>query len=236
LYTVLEEAGRTGVPLFRPLLLNYQHDTNALDLDDQFMVGSDLLVAPVLRRDMTSRMVYLPQGEWIDYWTGRRITVGMGGAMTRVEAPLEIVPMFIRAGAVIPMGPEMNYVHEKTADPITFMIYPNQKGQAETTLYEDDGVSPAYKQGVFRRTSVSVSRSGNGFQIEVGAPQGKHDPKPRSFVFVVKSMAAARQVLVDGKPLASAGANERKSGWYKDEDGVAVRISDDGKPHRIQAR
>ena len=233
LYTTLEEAARTGVPVFRPLLLNYQQDGNTLDLDDQFMIGSDLLVAPILKRDLTSRMVYLPQGTWIDYWTGKRIT---GGSMTRVEAPIETVPMFVRAGAIIPMGPEMNYVGEKPADPMTFMIYPDENGQAATALYEDDGVSPAYRQGVFRRTPVSVSRSGNGFQIEVGAREGSYNPKPRNLIFIVKSMSAPRQVLVDGKPLAAAGANEPNTGWHKVEDGVAVRIADDGKPHRIQAR
>jgi alpha-glucosidase len=233
LYTTLEEAARTGVPVFRPLLLNYQQDTNTLDLDDQFMIGSELLVAPILKRDITSRMVYLPQGTWIDYWTGKRIT---GGSMIRVEAPLETVPMFVRAGAIIPMGPEMNYVGEKPADPMTFVIYPDEKGKASTALYEDDGVSPAYRQGAFRRTPVSVSRSGNGFQIEVGAREGSYNPGPRSLVFVFKSALAARQVLVDGKPLAASAANESKSGWYKVDDGVAVRIADDGKAHRIQAR
>ncbi|HTG17158.1 MAG TPA: glycoside hydrolase family 31 protein, partial [Blastocatellia bacterium] len=233
LYTTLEEAARTGVPVFRPLLLNYQQDANTLDLDDEFMIGSELLVAPILKRDMTSRMVYLPQGTWIDYWTGKRIT---GGSMIRVEAPLETVPMFVRAGSIIPMGPEMNYVGEKPADPMTFVIYPDESGQAATALYEDDGVSPAYRQGIFRRTPVSVSRSGNGFQIEVGAREGSYNPKPRNLIFVVKSMSAPRQVLVDGKPLAAAGANESKSGWYRVDDGVAVRIADDGKAHRIQVR
>src|ERR1041385_7926373 len=122
LYTALEDAGRTGVPMFRPLLLNYQQDSNTLNIDDEFMIGSDLLVAPVLKRDMTSRMVYLPQGTWIDYWTDKRIT---GGTMVRVEAPLEIVPMFVRAGASIPMGPEMNYVGEKLTGPLSFVIYPD---------------------------------------------------------------------------------------------------------------
>jgi alpha-glucosidase len=236
LYSALEEAGRTGVPLFRPLLLNYQQDPNTLNLDDQFMIGNDLLIAPILKRDLTSRMVYLPRGTWIDYWTGKRITVGEGGTMTRVEAPLETVPMFVRAGTIIPMGPEMNYVGEKPADPMTFEIYPDQNAPASTTLYEDDGVSPAYRQGAFRRTRVSVSRSANGFQIEAGAPEGSYDPKPRNLVFVVKSMPMGRQVLVDGKPLTASGANETKSGWYRVADGVAVRIADDGKAHRIQVR
>jgi alpha-glucosidase len=231
LYTTLEEAARTGVPVFRPLLLNYQQDTNALDLDDQFMIGSDLLVAPILRRDLTSRMVYLPQGTWIDYWTGKRIN---GGTMIRVEAPLETVPMFVRAGAIIPMGPEMNYVGEKAIDPMTFEIYPDESGNASTALYEDDGASPAYKQGAFRRTRVSVSRSGDAFQIKIDAPEGSYNPGPRSFVFMLKRAATAKEVLVDNKALNPIAPNETKTGWHKLGDGTAVRITDDGKAHQIR--
>lgn len=231
LYSTIEEAGRTGVPLFRPLLLNYQQDTNTLNLDDEFMVGTELLVAPILKRDLTSRMVYLPQGIWIDYWTGKRIT---GGTMIRVEAPLETVPMFVRAGSIIPMGPEMNYVGEKRSDPLMFAIYPDANGQASTSLYEDDGVSPAYKLGVFRRTGVSVSKSGSGFQVSLSAPEGSYNPGSRSLVFVVASTFRANRVLVDGKPLTQTAQNETKTGWYNLGDGAAVRITDDGKAHQIQ--
>jgi alpha-glucosidase (family GH31 glycosyl hydrolase) len=178
-------------------------------------------------------MVYLPQGTWIDYWTGKRMA---GGTMMRVEAPLETVPMFVRAGSILPMGPEMNYVGEKPVDPITFVIYPDSNGQASTALYEDDGVSPAYKQGVFRRTQVSVSRSATGIQTDVAAPQGSYNPGARNLIFILKSATGIRQVLVNGKLLVSALQNETKSGWYKVEDGVAVRIVDDGKAHKILVR
>ena len=154
--------------------------------------------------------------------------------MTRIEAPLETVPMFVRAGTIIPMGPEMNYVGEKPSDPMTFVIYPDENGKASTTLYEDDGVSPAYKQGVFRRTRLSVSRSGKGFQISINAPEGSYNPGPSSLVFAVRSVSEARQVLVDGKPLATGASNGTGTGWYKLADGTAVRIMDDGKVHQIQ--
>jgi alpha-glucosidase len=230
LYSSLEEGSRTGVPLFRPLLLNYQQDPNTVNLDDQFMVGSDLLVAPLVRRDLTSRMVYLPQGSWIDYWTGRQMP---GGSMIRVDAPLEIVPMFVRAGAIIPMGPEMNYVGERPTDPLTFMIYPDESGQAATTLYEDDGVSPAYKQGVFRRTRISASTIRGRFQIELSAPEGTYNPGPRTLAFVLQSPSNATSVRIDGKPLTVASANEIKSAWSNTGDAVTVRLIDDGRAHRI---
>ncbi|HYO90713.1 MAG TPA: TIM-barrel domain-containing protein, partial [Pyrinomonadaceae bacterium] len=184
LYTTLEESHRTGLPVFRPLLLNYQQDYNTLNMDDQFMIGTDLLVAPVLKPDVTSRMVYLPEGVWFDYWTGRKYA---GPNMIRMDAPLETVPMFVRGGAIIPMGPEMNYIGEKPSDPLTFEIYADDKGQAATVLYEDDGNSPAYKRGVSRRTAVRAAPSGRGWQINVDAPEGSYKAGARSLVFNIKS-------------------------------------------------
>ena len=233
LYTTLEEAHRTGVPLFRPLLLNYQQDSNTLNLDDQFMVGNDLLVAPILKADQTSRMVYLPAGVWYDYWTNKKYS---GETMMRVEAPLEVVPMFVRGGAIIPLWPEMNYLGEKPADPLTFIIYPDEEGIAATTLYEDDGASPAYKAGVSRRTPVRVSRTAGGYDISVGLAVGIYAPGPRKLVFIVKSVLSAHQVSLDGKPLAPLQANQREGGWLQTPEGLVVQLADDSAPHQIRVK
>ncbi len=198
LYTTLEEAHHTGVPLFRPVMLNYQDDENTYNLDDEFMIGEDLLVAPIVKPDVTARLVYLPKGTWYDYWTARKY---QGGMTIRVEAPLETVPMFIRGGAIIPLGPSMNYVGEKRVDPITFAIYPDDKGSAATTLYEDDGLSPAYQDGAFRRTTLSLRRTANGYIASINAPVGQFNPGARRFSFVIKSAPASRVVTVpdDGR-------------------------------------
>lgn len=233
LYTTLEEAHRTGVPVFRPLLLNYQDDYQTLNLDDQFMVSADLLVAPVLKPDVTSRMVYLPAGTWFDYWTGKKYS---GPQMVRVQAPLDVVPMFVRGGAIIPMGPEMNYVGEKPVDPLTFEIYPDAQGEAATTLYEDDGNSPAYKQGVFRRTSVRASQTGRGWRISLGTPEGNYQPGARAFVFNIKSETTPRSVTLDGKTIGPLSASARENGWRSDKNGVTIGISDDGKAHQIEIK
>jgi alpha-glucosidase len=184
LYTTLEEAHRTGVPVFRPLLLNYQDDPNTYNLDDQFMIGSDILVAPVMKPDVTRRLVYLPRGVWYDYWTNKKFE---GATTITVDAPLDTVPMFVRGGAIIPSGPAMNHVGEKPVDPITFSIYPDSNGSASTTLYEDDGVSPAYKQERFRRTNVNVVRAGAGYMVRLSPPAGSYDPGSRKFSFVIKT-------------------------------------------------
>jgi alpha-glucosidase len=199
LYTNLEEAHRTGVPLFRPLVLNYPEDSSTYNLDDEFMIGDDLLVAPIVKPDVTSRLVYLPGGIWYDYWTDKKYE---GGNMIHVDAPLDSVPMFVRGGAILPMGPEMNYVGEKPFDPITFAVYPDERGSASSTLYEDDGLTPAYKDGAFRRTTVNVSRADNSFVVSVGAPSGQFHPGTRKFGFVIKSAAANPKMLMiadDGK-------------------------------------
>ncbi len=195
LYTTLEEAHRTGVPLFRPLVLDYQDDPNTYNLDDEFMIGNDLLVAPVVKPDVTRRLVYLPKGSWYDYWTNKKYE---GGTMISAEAPLETVPMFVRAGAIIPTAPEMNYVGEKPQDPITFLVYPDDSGSASTTLYEDDGISPTYKQKGYRRTDVGVKRVGQGYLVTVGSPEGRYRPGNRRLGFVIKSNRLSRiQTVAD---------------------------------------
>ena len=107
--------------------------------------------------------------------------------MISVDAPLETVPMFVRAGAIIPTAPPMNYTGEKPHDPITFNIYPDATGKASTSLYEDDGSSPAYKQDVFRRTAVTVKRFGRIYSASVSAPEGSYKPGNRKFTFIVRS-------------------------------------------------
>jgi alpha-glucosidase len=218
LYTVLEDSHRTGVPMFRPLLLNYQEDENALEIDDEFMIGSDLLAAPILKANLTSRLVYLPVGVWYDYWTGARHE---GGRMIRVEAPLETVPLFVRGGAILPLGQEMNYVGEKPSNPLHFDVYPDARGEASMSLYEDDGLTEAYRQGTFRRTTVDYRRTPTGEQIDVGAAQGSFRPASRELEFTVRPTSAMRRVTIDGKRQASA---------------AVVRIGDDGQSHRIELR
>ncbi len=189
LYTTLEEAHRTGVPLFRPLVLNYQDDANTYNIDDEFMIGEDLLLAPILSPGQTGRLVYLPKGSWFDYWTGKKY---LGGTMVRVEAPLETVPMFVRAGAIVPTGPEIKHVGEKPRDVVYLSIYPDEKGNAKGVVYDDDGNSPAYKQGRFRRTTIDVSRSQAGFRATVTS-DGSYDPGKRRLIFAVKSSGMGKQ-------------------------------------------
>jgi alpha-glucosidase len=225
LYSLLEEAHRTGVPLFRPLLLNYQDDESTYNLDDQFMIGNDLLVAPILKPDVSRRRVYLPRGIWYDYWTNKKFS---GETTITVDAPLDTAPLFIRGGAIIPLGPEMSYVGEKPLEP-SFVIYPDETNKALATLYEDDGVSPAYKQAVFRRTEVYFS----GSRIEVGDAAGTYTPPPRLLSFLLPNRSIPRTVLSDGKVLRRSNVGP---GWSRGNNVLQIKIRDDGRAHTIEIR
>ena len=230
LYTTLEEAHRTGVPLFRPLVLNYQDDPTTLTVDDEYMVGDDLLAAPVLKSGAAARLVYLPKGIWYDFWSG---AVRRGGTMISVEAPLEATPLFVRGGSIIPTGPEMNYVGEKPCDPVRFDVYPDEDGRAVTVIYEDDGESTAYLQEVWRRTKVDYARSDSGALIHLGLPTGNYLIAPRIAEFVIHGGRAPQRVLLDGHPLSPAPTTE-STGWTVKGDLFDVRIRDDGRAHALQ--
>ena len=142
--------------------------------------------------------------------------------MIRVEAPLETVPLFVRGGAILPLGPEMNYAGEKPGDPLRFEIYPDAGGEASTLLYEDDGLTEAYLQGSFRQTSLSYRHTAAGDRIDIGASKGTFHPAPRDLLFTVRpASSTVRKVSIDGKRQASA---------------ATVHIADDGRSHRIELR
>jgi alpha-glucosidase len=222
LYTTLENAHRTGVPLFRPLVLNYQSDENTFNLDDQFIVGDDLLVAPIAKPDVTSRLVYLPEGKWYDYWTNKPLA---GGSTIRADAPLDTVPMYVRGGSIIPLGPDMKFVGEKPLDPINFNIYPDERGAASAVLYEDDGESPGYSSGVFRRTAVAYGTAAGRATIRVAAPQGSYRVAARQFIFSVRTDQRPSRVTVDGRALSQGAEGQ---GWNYKDGWLVVPVQDNG--------
>jgi alpha-glucosidase len=225
LYSVLEEAHRTGLPLLRPLLLAYPADADAVNAEDEFLVGADLLAAPVLHAGRTNRLVYLPAGEWVDYWTGQAIS---GPRTFEADAPLDTIPLYARAGAILPLGPELNYVGEKVSEPIDYWIYPDGNGEARTSLYEDDGVSTAYLTGAFRRTEIQYRQvSGGGAHITAKGA-GAYRPASRVVRFHLHGAAWSR-VEWRGRALGSLPAGDLLSaGLGADASGPFVQVPDDG--------
>jgi alpha-D-xyloside xylohydrolase len=132
LYAAARRAAQ-GVPLARPLVYDHPLDRTTWHIDDEYMLGPDLLVAPMFKA-RGSRDIYLPAGGWYDYWTDHRFD---GGHWIRYEAELETLPLFVRAGAVLPMGPDLQYANERAWDPLDFEVYPGNEGVTEIELTDD---------------------------------------------------------------------------------------------------
>jgi alpha-D-xyloside xylohydrolase len=149
------------------------------------MYGPAFLVAPVMEPKATTRAVYLPHGaDWFDFWTGKKFH---GGQTVATEAPLEQIPLYIRAGSIIPFGPDIQYTNEKPADPIELRVYPGANGRF--TLYEDEGDNYNYEKGVY--STIPVTWDEKKQLLTVGARQG-HFPgmlMRRAFSAVIVSPA-----------------------------------------------
>jgi alpha-glucosidase (family GH31 glycosyl hydrolase) len=209
-YTLAWQAHRDGLPTMRPLVLNHPDDPNVWDLGSQYLWGDDLLVAPVTRRGATHWTVYLPEGEWHDFWTHERYS-GPGGVT--VEAPLARVPLFARRGAIIPLGPVMQYAGEQALAEITLLTYPS--GSSSFTLYEDDGESNAYRDGAHAETRFDCIQDASGVTFRVNAPIGDGSliPAGRRYICKLRADQAPRRIVAEGIGVLAKGEESEPGQW-----------------------
>jgi alpha-glucosidase/alpha-D-xyloside xylohydrolase len=142
-YTLMREACDTGLPLMRALWLHYPNDPEAVKLGDEYLWGRDILVAPVVEKGAKSRRVYLPAGDWYDWWTHEKLT-----GRRWIERPVDLrtMPLYVRAGAVISLDPVRQFTAEKVNQPTTIAVYPGADGTF--VLYDDDGSTLDYKRDI----------------------------------------------------------------------------------------
>jgi alpha-glucosidase (family GH31 glycosyl hydrolase) len=221
-YTLAWQAHCRGLPLMRPLVLNYPDDPRCWDLATQYLWGDDLLVAPVTRPGARQWPVHLPKGTWHDYWTGER---HIGPGNVSVEAPLDRLPLFVRSGAIIPFGPVMQFDREREADAITLLTYP--EGSSSFMLYEDDGVTNDYLAGRSARTSFACEADEKGLSCAVAAPEGEASllPDKRSYTFKIHAPRKPRRVNVDGLAVPAEGATAGGAGWWHEEGFLHLRLA-----------
>jgi alpha-glucosidase (family GH31 glycosyl hydrolase) len=146
-YTITREARDTGLPLMRALWLHYPNDPEAVKLGSEYLWGRDLLVAPVTEKAATSRRVYLPAGNWFDWWTSQKVS-----GKQWIDRPVDLatMPIYVRAGAIIPFDPVRQYTSEPVNGPTTLKVFPGADG--DFTFYDDDGESPRYLNGSDSKT------------------------------------------------------------------------------------
>lgn len=141
-YSVAYRSYQTGAPYMRALFMDFPDDPKALDIPDEYMYGPAFLVAPVTKQGATQRTVYLPAGsDWYNYWTNERLH---GGATITVDAPIDILPLFVRAGSIVPLGSEVQSA-QQSQTVASVRVYPGADGTF--TLFRDDGKTYAYEKG-----------------------------------------------------------------------------------------
>lgn len=183
IYTLGAKTTFDGYTPMRALAFDFLADEKVLGIKDEFMFGPALLVAPVTEEGATSRDVYLPKGaEWYDFWTGKRMS---GGQTIRRDAPLNVLPLYVRAGSILPMGPEEEYTGEYPAAPVELRVYPGADGEAK--LYSDDGLTYGYEKGQY--AWIPMRWDDGAHTLTMGARQGQvagADGGEEFYVTVVK--------------------------------------------------
>jgi alpha-glucosidase len=216
IYNVMHDTAKTGLPAMRPLVLDYPDDPATYGMDDEYLFGSDLLLAPVLREAATARDVYLPKGGWIEVATGKRFEGGRGYTL---PVTLATIPLFAKAGAFVFRQPVVQHTGQMPGQPLIVEVYAADRGHG--SLYEDDGLSFKFEQGQTMTRLFNQERSGNHVQVAVAPPEGDWRPAPRHLRLVVQVATTPATITVNGSALPRA-TGPGASGWTLDDRGFVV--------------
>jgi alpha-glucosidase/alpha-D-xyloside xylohydrolase len=197
LYSAVRETSRTGMPIMRAMWLHYPGDPLASARGDQFLWGRDILVAPVVEKNATSRRLYLPRGAWFDFWDEQRVE---GGREIDRAVDLATTPLYVRAGAIVPTGPVRQYTDEPVDGPLTVTVYPGADGAFE--LFEDDGRSFRYRDGDWMGLSFRWQDAARRLTIALTPGSRMRPPLTRDIVVRVAGSTRTRAVKFSGQPLS----------------------------------
>src|SRR6476661_7347414 len=207
IYSLAGAAYHNNSTLMRALVMDFPSDTAVLSIGDQFLFVPSLLINPVYMYQQRTRELYLPKGTgWYDVYTGKYTN---GGQHITADAPYERIPVFVREGAIIPFGPELQYTSEKPADTITLYVYTGKDGAFN--LYEDEGTNYNYEKGLFATIPITYKEAGK--TVTIGNRKGSfagmlnkrifrivavtpNQPKP------IDGAAPVKEIMYDGKPVS----------------------------------
>jgi alpha-D-xyloside xylohydrolase len=183
IYALAWKTTSESYTIMRPLVMDFRTDLRAQNIGDQFLFGPAILVNPVTEPGATSRRIYLPQTTWYDFWTGTALP---GGRAIDAGAPLDRMPLYVRAGSIVPLGPDVEYASEKSADPIELRVYRGANGSF--TLYEDENDNYNYEKGVYSTIPFSWDDTSHTLTIgdRTGSFPGMLTMRKLQIVFVDK--------------------------------------------------
>jgi alpha-glucosidase len=220
IYTEARRTYDTGIAFFRPLYYDWPEEAAAYDSKGEYLFGEQMLAAPVTApadkiTGLATEKVWLPEGEWIEWPTGKHLT---GPTSVERSFSIEQTPVYLRAGAIVPMQPPMLYTGEKPVDPLIVNVWPLATGKSSRySLYEDSGVSVQYQRGVFARTPIKATQTGDTLRVEIGAVEGSYPGmlKTRGIEVRLPADWPPASVTVNGVAVKHAGPTGKggQSGW-----------------------
>jgi alpha-glucosidase len=253
LYTLAEETTRTGLPMVRPLFLEFPDaaaDGHPLDLDGpsagEFLLGSSLLIAPSpWPEQLDDYLAEVPSADWYDYWTGKKIepfaappdpaqpaSASAGRFVTvKLHPELASLPVFVRGGAIVPIAPLVQSTNEKPQGPLTLRIY--RGGQTDPcvgSIYLDDGKTFAYTKGSFLRINFTCNTDSDGAHIHISTHEGSYKP------WWTEIRAEMYGWGSDKTDIQLNGAAINKGSMESLTNGISVTFADDGKGQNLQLR
>ena len=196
LYSAVRETAATGLPIVRAMWLHHPDDPKAVARGDQYLWGRDILVAPVVEKNAAARPVYLPRGHWYDFWDEGLYP---GGDELIRKVDLETMPLFVRAGAIIPMGPLKQYTSEPVDGPLTITVYPGADGSFE--LFEDDGSSFEYRRGGWMGISMRWADRARRLTLSLARGSRMRPPMVRELEIRVAGSPTVRKSRFTGQTL-----------------------------------
>lgn len=207
IYAAFMQAAQSGEPIQKPLLFEFQNDQTACEMDDEYLFGSALLVAPVLQKGVTSRQVYLPRGTWFDWHSGEKHA---GQRFIIAPSPMHHIPLFARGGAVVAMWPEdvlftRNY-HPSSIELHVFV--PDEDGETSSFLHEDDGLSFDFERGAFLRSDFTLRKNGAQLSLEARVSGEGYTGFARTAFRVVFHGASPASARVNGQPVSPRDGQE----------------------------
>ena len=196
-YSIARECCQTGMPMMRALWLHHHDDPEAVQRGDQYLWGRDVLVSPVVEKGATSRRLYLPRGEWFDFWTEARIAGGR-----EIDRPVDLatMPLHVRAGAILPFGPIRQYVDEPVDEPLSLVVYPGADGTF--TVYDDDGRTFDYRRGAWMGVEARWEDKARRLTFRLAAGSRMLPPLRREIEIRIAGDRSSHRAVFTGRPLA----------------------------------
>jgi alpha-glucosidase len=191
LYNLMRHSSQNGEPVIRPLFYHYQQDENTHNINDQFLFGENIMVCPIVRPKTDRRMIYIPKGEWYDYWTGEKVE---GGQYIIKEAPIDLLPIYIKAGTILPKDEVVEFVGQEEK-PLHIHCYAGNNG--EYNLYLDDGITFDYEKGVY--SEIKFTMEDDGEKIVIKSKVDKDEYSIPSLILHVHGVEGISSVILNGK-------------------------------------